>query len=192
MINRYKVYQTAIVFNINISSLDLCLEWKNILFFSCLRLEEWFQSSFTERYFFKFLLIITALIFSCNLLFHNDFSSFNCINHSLDVQHFSFNPKCGLCEWRFVAWNCIFQFLFHITSSCISQNTLILESIWKEINCNIFILHKLTIDRTVVIIWLLILQCSSVKHQPIFLNNTLNKKYFNLHSSKELLWLRKS
>jgi hypothetical protein len=62
-----------------------------------------------------------------------------------------------------------------------------LESIWKEINCNIFILHELTIDRTVVIIWLLILQCSSVKHQPIFLNNTLNKKYLNLHSSKELL-----
>ena len=102
MVNRDEVDQISVVLNILVYLLNVRLQVKDIFLLSSLALEERFQSRFAKAELFQLLLIISLLALSFCALLNNDLSAAHSVDHSLDIQKFTFNPDVALLERIFV------------------------------------------------------------------------------------------
>jgi len=169
VVDRNKRHQFAVLFNVHVCLLNLCLETDHVLLLAHLRLEETLQGCLSKRELLQLLLIVASFGFGIDLLLHDFLTTLDRINHALDVQHFALDPESSLSKRRLVALNRIVELGGHVSGIRVGEDSLVSLIVAEELNSNIFVGEELLIDRSVVVVTLRVLLGRIVKHQSIFL-----------------------
>lgn len=102
MVNGDEVNQLSVVLNVLVDLLDVRLQVKDIFLLTGLALEERLQSRFAKAELFQLLLIVSFLTLLLRALLYDGLSAAHSVDHTLDIQKFTFNPDVALLEWVLV------------------------------------------------------------------------------------------
>ena len=93
MVNCQEVYQLFIILNLLLHHFNLLFHGHCLRSLGSFRFPEVCDCCFTSFQGLNGFLIINYLLFSCNLMLHDEFSSLKTIKHSLQIKEFRFDPN---------------------------------------------------------------------------------------------------
>lgn len=142
MVNRDEVDQFPVVLNVLICLLDVGLQIEDIFLLSSFALEERLQGCFTEAEFFQLFLIVSLLAFDFGALLNNSLSAAHCVDHTLDIQKFTFNPDVALLEGVFERRNGFSDLLSDFGRARVSQCALANVTVCKVVDGDVLKFHE--------------------------------------------------
>lgn len=164
-----EVDEAAVVLDVDVGGLDARLQVQDVLLLARLGLEEALQSGLAEGQLFELFLVVASLVFTSTLLFNNDFTALERINHALDIQHLSLDPQGSLSEWALVAGKGVLDLLGEFLWVA-GDDALVWIVIREKFDGRVLVVHELLVDGAIVLKRFSVLLGSIAQHHAVFLH----------------------
>jgi len=153
-----EIDQLAVLFNISISALNGSLQIYLHSVLGVLALEEVLETSFVEFKFIELPLVSATLCLNVELLLHDILTSLQTLKHAQAVQLLSLHPDVSITVGVLVTFEGLVDFLFSVTNSGVSKETLVHIAVTVVVDGDVLVLHEGEVHPQVVFVLLVMMR----------------------------------